>query len=104
MLVAAYNEAASIKDTLVSIALQKYPGPLQVIVINDGSQDNTADIVRQAEAKYPWLALLDLKKNAGKANALNQGLKIAEHALIITVDADSYLHKVALINIVERSS
>ncbi|MEK5760514.1 glycosyltransferase, partial [Acinetobacter variabilis] len=59
MLVAAYNEAASIKDTLVSIALQKYPGPLQVIVINDGSQDNTADIVRQAEAKYPWLALLD---------------------------------------------
>lgn len=102
MLVAAYNEAASIKDTLVSIALQKYPGPLQVIVINDGSQDNTADIVRQAEAKYPWLALLDLKKNAGKANALNQGLKIAEHDLIITVDADSYLHEVALINIVER--
>lgn len=102
MLVAAYNEAASIEDTLVSIGLQKYPGPLQVIVINDGSQDNTADIVRKAQEKYSWLTLLDLKKNAGKANALNQGLKLAKHDLIITVDADSYLHRVALINIVER--
>ncbi|ATO21020.1 glycosyl transferase family 2 [Acinetobacter sp. LoGeW2-3] len=102
MLVAAYNEAASIEDTLVSIGLQKYPGPLQVIVINDGSQDSTADIVRNAQEKYSWLTLLDLKKNAGKANALNQGLKLAKHDLIITVDADSYLHRVALTNIVER--
>ncbi len=102
MLVAAYNEAVSIQDTLVSIGLQKYPGHLQVIVINDGSQDETAAIVRKAQQKFPWLTLLDLKKNAGKAHALNEGLKLAEHDLVITVDADSYLHRVALINIVER--
>lgn len=102
MLVAAYNEAASIEDTLVSISQQKYPGKLQVIVINDGSQDETAEIVRTAESRFPWLTLLDLKQNAGKAHALNEGLKLAEHDLVITVDADSYLHRVALINIVER--
>lgn len=102
MLVAAYNEAASIEDTLVSISQQKYPGKLQVIVINDGSQDETTEIVRKAESRFPWLTLLDLKQNAGKAHALNEGLKLAEHDLVITVDADSYLHRVALINIVER--
>ncbi len=102
MLVAAYNEAASIEDTLVSISQQKYPGKLQVIVINDGSQDETAEIVRKAESRFPWLTLLDLKQNAGKAHALNEGLKLAEHDLVITVDADSYLHRIALINIVER--
>ncbi len=102
MLVAAYNEAASIQDTLVSIGLQKYPGPLQVIVINDGSQDETADIVREAQLQFPWLTLLDLQQNAGKAHALNEGLKLAQHDLVITVDGDSYLHRVALINIVER--
>lgn len=102
ILIAAYNEAACIQDTLVSISLQHYPADLQVIVINDGSKDETADLVRQAEAKYPWLTLLDLKQNAGKANALNQGLKLARHDLIITVDADSYLHRIALVNIVER--
>lgn len=102
MLVAAYNEAASIEDTLVSINQQKYPGKLQVIVINDGSQDEIAEIVRKAESRFPWLTLLDLKQNAGKAHALNEGLKLAEHDLVITVDADSYLHRIALINIVER--
>ncbi len=102
ILVAAYNEAASIKDTLVSIGLQNYPGELQVIVINDGSQDETAEIVRNAQLKFPWLTLLDLPKNAGKAHALNEGLKLTQHDLVITVDADSYLHRVALINLVER--
>lgn len=102
ILIAAYNEATCIQDTLVSISLQHYPADLQVIVINDGSKDETADLVRQAEEKYPWLTLLDLKQNAGKANALNQGLKLARHDLIITVDADSYLHRIALVNIVER--
>ena len=102
ILIAAYNEAASIQDTLVSISVQDYPGELQVIVINDGSRDETADIVREAQLKFPWLSLLDLKQNAGKAHALNEGLKLAQHDLVITVDADSYLHRVALIHIVER--
>lgn len=102
ILIAAYNEAASIKDTLVSIDLQKYPGNLQVIVINDGSQDETSNIIKKSKKDFSWLTLLDLEKNAGKAHALNEGLKLAKHNLIITIDADSYLHRVALINIVER--
>lgn len=102
MLIAAYNEAASIEDTLVSINIQNYPADLQVIVINDGSKDETAAIVRQAQARFPWLTLLDLEQNAGKAHALNEGIKLAKHDLVITVDADSYLHQSALVNIVER--
>lgn len=102
ILIAAYNEAASIKDTLVSIAFQKYPGNLQVIVINDGSQDETSNIIKKSKKEFSWLTLLDLEKNAGKAHALNEGLKLAKHNLIITIDADSYLHRFALINIVER--
>ena len=102
ILIAAYNEEASIKDTLVSINQQNYPGKLQVIVINDGSQDETANIVRNLQASFSWLTFLDLEKNAGKAHALNEGLKLVEHDLVVTVDADSYLHRIALINIVER--
>jgi biofilm PGA synthesis N-glycosyltransferase PgaC len=102
ILIAAYKEEASILGTLESIDKQHYPGGLQVIVINDGSPDSTADLVRSVQGQYPWLELLDLKKNAGKANALNQGLKQARHHLVLTVDADSYLYKDALKNIVER--
>lgn len=102
ILVAAYNESDSISGTLESISLQQYPGQLKVIVINDGSTDNTAELVASVQTKYPWLALLDLKKNVGKAEALNQGLKLVETELMITVDGDSYLFKDALVRLVER--
>ncbi|WP_165495603.1 glycosyltransferase [Acinetobacter sp. ANC 4173] len=102
ILIAAYNEAASIKDTLVSISHQNYHGKLQVIVINDGSKDETADIVKNLQEQFSWLTFLDLEKNAGKAHALNEGFKLVEHDLVVTIDADSYLHRIALINIVER--
>lgn len=102
ILIAAYNEAASIKDTLMSVSHQNYPGKLQVIVINDGSQDETANIVQNLQERFSWLTFLNLEKNAGKAHALNEGFKLVEHDLVVTIDADSYLHRIALINIVER--
>ncbi|WP_444634779.1 glycosyltransferase [Cupriavidus oxalaticus] len=102
ILIAAYNEEASILDTLASIERQNYPAPLQVIVINDGSRDATASLVRGAEVKYPWLRLLDMPGNGGKAKALNAGLRLALNELLVTVDADSYLQKLALVSIVER--
>ena len=102
ILVAAYNEEASIEETLVSIDRQNYPGELQVIVINDGSKDGTAQVVRAAEARFPWLTFVDLEQNGGKARALNIGFKSVRHDLVVTVDADSFLYRGALVNIVER--
>lgn len=102
ILVAAYNEEASIEETLVSIARQEYPGEMQVIVVNDGSKDNTAAVVRAAQQRYPWLTFVDLEQNGGKARALNIGFKQVKHDHVITVDADSFLYRGALVHIVER--
>ena len=73
VLVAAYNEASSIEDTVRSLMRQDYAGQLDVVVINDGSADQTAHIVRGLLPEFSNLRLIDLEKNAGKANALNQG-------------------------------
>jgi len=100
ILVAAYNEAPNIASTIESIARQGYPGPLQVIVINDGSTDGTAHAL--AGLNYPWLELIDLARNGGKANALNVGLERVRYRLTITVDGDSYLYRNALRNLVGR--
>jgi len=100
ILVAAYNEADNITATIDSIANQNYPGPLQVIVINDGSTDATAATL--AAINHPWLQVINLEKNAGKANALNAGLAMALFRLTITLDGDSYLHHDALRNLVGR--
>jgi biofilm PGA synthesis N-glycosyltransferase PgaC len=100
ILVAAYNEEENIASTVESLARQHYPGPMQVIVIDDGSTDGTAMVLQTLH--YRWLRVINLPRNGGKANALNVGLEHARHALTITVDADSYLYRHALRNLVGR--
>lgn len=100
ILIAAYNEQDSIASTIDSIERQQYPGPMQVIVINDGSTDGTADAL--ATLSHPWLEVISLPKNAGKAAALNTGLARARFGLTLTVDGDCYLYRDALRNLVGR--
>jgi biofilm PGA synthesis N-glycosyltransferase PgaC len=100
ILIAAYNEEASIADTLRSIANQDYPGTFEVFVIDDGSRDRTAAIVDACDQE--WLHLLRQPKNAGKSAALNRGLAEARYDLVVTLDADSFLYLDALRNLVER--
>lgn len=102
ILIAAYNEEAVIPDTFESIAKQNYPGALEVILIDDGSKDQTHAVCNQLISKYPWLLCIQLETNQGKSEALNRALTLASHELIITLDADSYLYKDALVRIVER--
>ncbi len=102
ILIAAYNEANDIATTLQSIFKQDYPEIVHIIVINDGSQDRTADTIRGLMANHPNVKLIDLEKNIGKSGALNQGLKECTTDILITVDADSYLWKDALRNLVGR--
>ena len=102
ILVAAYNEEDNIVSTIESIALQNYPGPLEVIVVNDGSLDKTAELVKRQLPFHPWLRFLDLPRNVGKARALNAALEQVSHEITITVDADCWLFRDALQSIVER--
>lgn len=104
VLIAAFNEEDTIVDTLVSIEKQRYPAPLQVIVIDDGSRDRTAERVEAfiAERNATWVELVRMPANGGKARALNAGLQRTEHHLVVTLDADSYLFREALHHLVER--
>ncbi len=92
VLVPAHNEEGTIKATIEHIMGSDYKGITEVIVLNDGSKDRTAEIVRKLQEKYHKLKLLD-KKNSGKADSLNQGIKLAKGELIAVVDADSYPEK-----------
>lgn len=88
VLVPAFNEEKTIENTIKAIFSSRYPIE-ELIVLNDGSTDNTSKIVKKLLKKYSNLRLVD-KKNSGKGDSLNQGIKLAKSELIAVVDADSY--------------
>jgi biofilm PGA synthesis N-glycosyltransferase PgaC len=100
ILVAAFNEEDNIAATIEGLARQHYPGPMEVIVINDGSTDGTAMVLDTLH--YRWLQVIHLARNGGKSAALNAGLARARFGLTVTVDGDSYLYRGALRNLVSR--
>ncbi len=107
VLIAAYQEEAAIAGTLESIAKDAYPGPLEVLVLNDGSTDRTVENATRAIERLEFPAgadvrVLDFKVNRGKSAVLNSGLEQARHDLIVTIDGDSRLHPGALGRLVER--
>lgn len=107
ILVAAYNEEDTIFDTLVSIAAQQYPNQVEVLICDDGSYDGTKNQVYEfcklnQYKKHFNFKLLSYDENKGKSYALNNGLLNSTYDHIITIDADSYLYKNALINLVSN--
>jgi biofilm PGA synthesis N-glycosyltransferase PgaC len=105
ILIPAWNEEVGILKTLNSVISANYPD-FEVIVINDGSTDNTHQIIRDFLAtadcpKYCSLKYLKLK-NGGKAQALNKALTYATGEIIITIDADSIMHPDAITHITRQ--
>ena len=102
VLVAAYNEEQRIADTLGYVLDQHYPGDLEVVVVDDGSEDGTAEIVTEIAAGTDHRIRLIRAPHGGKTAALNRGLAEADGALIATVDADTRLSPGSLVRLASR--
>ncbi len=91
ILVPCYNEEKVLKASLESLINQTYP-KYEIIVIDDGSSDNTYLLAKNMEFDNGKVSLRAFtKQNAGKAHALNFGIEKAKGELFLAVDADSKL-------------
>jgi len=99
VIIPAYNAEQTIVDTLRSVLAQTHP-PLEVIVVNDGSTDNTEALLL-AHFK-DQIVYLPLSRNSGPGHARNAGLAIARGSHIAFQDADDIWHreKLALLHTV----
>jgi len=120
VIVPAYNEEATIAASVRSFLTLRYPLH-EVVVVNDGSKDNTLEILRREfdlwesdqpariqlriaplrsvyASPFERLVVVD-KENGGKADALNAGICVARYPLVCCVDADVILDEDALLRV-----
>nr|BFD84528.1 glycosyltransferase [Streptomyces sp. Xyl84] len=84
VLVPAYNEAKCIENTVRSLTAGEHP--VEIVVVDDGSADGTADLVEAMD--LPGVRVVR-QRNAGKPAALNRGIAHASHDLIVMMDGDT---------------
>ena len=91
IIIPAYNEAENILATLenVTTALEPLDLPHEILVIDDGSKDRTAEIVKAAEARWPAVRLLKNDKNMGFGWSYRRGVDTAALAHIVMVHGDN---------------
>jgi len=93
IVVPAYNEEETIADCINSLlAIDFERKRYEIIIVNDGSNDNTSKIAKAFEQKMQ-VRLLDNMPNKGKAACLNQGIRIAQGNIIACMDADTIVPK-----------
>jgi biofilm PGA synthesis N-glycosyltransferase PgaC len=106
VIVPAWNEAVGIEKTLRSILRSSYKH-LEILVINDGSKDATSETVEKLQSKLiraGRLIRLVEQRNRGKAAALNNGIKKSKGEIVVTIDADSYITKGSIRELVRALS
>jgi hyaluronan synthase len=102
IIVPAYNEGKLVWDTLMSLAASKYPeAKLQILAIDDGSQDDTWNWMQKAKEKLgERLSIYQQPENKGKRHALYRGFNLGTGDVFVTVDSDSVVKANTLRNLV----
>jgi len=88
IIIACYNGEKFIGRQLDSLANQKYKGPWEVIISDNGSTDNSLDIVRAYMDRIPELRIIDSSDGRGRAYARNIGAEAASGDAILFLDQD----------------
>lgn len=99
VIIPAFNEVETIEGTLESI-WGTYPR-LDIIVVDDGSEDETGEVARRYARSHPGITVLSRTARAGKDAALNLALHYAQGEVVVAIDSDTHLAPSALWRIVQ---
>jgi glycosyltransferase involved in cell wall biosynthesis len=99
--VAAYNVASFLRETLESCVIPEVLDDLEVIVVNDGSTDETARIAEEYQKRYPLTFRLINKENGGYGTTVNRSIEEAEGKYFKLLDGDDRFNQKGLRQLVE---
>lgn len=89
IMIPAHNEEVMIESTITYLFERLNYTNFEILVMNDGSTDETATIIKRLEQRFPRLRMVEIVKNKGKAHAFNIGMYFAKGDYILSNDADT---------------
>ena len=91
IIIPAYNEAERLPKTLIDIdkRLERAPYSYEILVVNDGSKDNTAEVTRNMAKMIRNLKLVDIEDQGGKGGTVRHGMRLAAGQIRLFTDADN---------------
>lgn len=95
ILLPCFNEGDLAEETIGRLFEQTYPN-FEVIAVNDGSSDNTKEVLDVLNDKYPNLRVIHLAENQGKAMAMNMAALMSKNEYLVGIDGDAVLEKNAV--------
>ena len=101
ILVPCHNEEGQVEETIGVLAELDYPD-YEIVAINDGSTDRTAEILDRLVANVPRLRVVHLAQNQGKSAAMNAGAHLARAEILVGTDGDALLDRNVLTWFVRR--
>src|SRR5665213_2496205 len=90
IVVPLFNEEESLPELAdwINRVMEKHGWSFETIFVNDGSSDNSWEVVQNLAKKYNWVRGISFRRNYGKSAALNEGFKATHGDVVITMDAD----------------
>ena len=100
VIIPVYNSEKSLPDLLAALTdeLPKITSAFEIIMINDGSKDNSWEVINNLITKFKHVSAINLMRNFGQHNALLCGIRQANYDLVVTLD-DDLQHDPALISV-----
>lgn len=91
--IAAYNVEKSLNHTLDSLCDERFLNDVEILIIDDGSKDNTDKIAKEYEKKYPNTFKYVKKDNGGHGSTINKGIELATGKYFRVIDGDDWVDK-----------
>lgn len=100
--IAAYNIEKYIHNTLDNLCNDEIIDDLDIIIVNDGSNDKTLSIAREYQSKYPESIRIIDKENGGYGSTINASLPVAQGKYYKLLDGDDWYHKSNLVDFIQQ--
>lgn len=102
IVVPTYNAEAYLRDNLESFCIEEILPSIEVLIVNDGSTDASLRIAQEYQEKFPESFKIYSKENGGHGSGINYGIRYARGKYFKVIDADDWVDRSGLINLVKE--